>query len=72
MAYLPIMTVPYEGAYYALGRVANMPIRIYADRSVQDDIAASFTGKVRRERLSKRDFRAVKRAAKANAREGWS
>ncbi|UTY50428.1 hypothetical protein [Sinorhizobium fredii] len=70
MPYLPIITVAFEGGHYALGRKAGAPIRVYADRWIEDDIAAKFLGRVRRERLSRKDFRQVVRAAKANRKEG--
>ncbi|ASP84164.1 hypothetical protein CDO26_05800 [Sinorhizobium meliloti] len=70
MPYLPIITVAREGDYYSLGRKAGAPIRIYPDRWIEDDVAATFTGRVRRERLSRREFRQVVRAAKRNRKEG--
>lgn len=70
MPYLPIITVAFEGGYYSLGSKTDAPIRIYADRWVEDDIAAKHTGCIRRERLSRENFRWVVLAAKANRKEG--
>ncbi|MEX2741089.1 hypothetical protein AB3480_06530 [Rhizobium mongolense] len=70
MTYLPIATVEYEGGLYRPGRNTSHPIRIYPDRWIEDDIAAKYTGSKRRQRLSRRDFRTVMRAAKQNRREG--
>ncbi|MDW9814933.1 hypothetical protein GOB25_07600 [Sinorhizobium meliloti] len=70
MPYLPVITVAFEGGYYSLGRKADAPIRIYPDRWIEDDIAAKFIGRVRRERLSRKDFRQAVRAAKDNRKKG--
>lgn len=72
MAYLPIITVACEGGYYCLGRTTAAPIRIYPDRWIEDDIAAQFTGRIRRQQLSRKEFRQVVRAAKGNRNEGRS
>lgn len=66
MAYLPIITVPYEGGPYRLGRRTDAPIRIYPDRWIADDIIASYGLSKWRERLSRSEFRRIKRAAKTN------
>lgn len=70
MAYLPIVTCATEGGYYRLGRRTDHPIRIYPDRWVADDIVARYGSPMWRERLSRAEFRRVKRAAKENEKTG--
>lgn len=79
MAYLPVVTVAFEGGYYIAGRRADHPIRIYPDRWVEDDIFARCMGRIgkplatarpRRERLTRAEFREVKRAAAGNRKAG--
>jgi hypothetical protein len=70
MAYLPIVTAPCEGGLYLNGRRTDHPIRIYPDRWVEDDTAHHYGLPLRRERLDKKKFRAVKRAAKLNSQRG--
>lgn len=59
---LPIVTVECEGGFYSPDRSIEAPIRIYSDRWVSDDIC----GLERRCRLSRKEFRNAKRAARVN------
>ncbi len=68
--HLPVITVAEEGGYYVPGRNTSHPIRIYSDRRVQDDIYAAYSGKKYREKLSRREFRMVRRAAAKNRAKG--
>lgn len=67
---LPVIHATEEGGLYRLGPGEGAPIRIYADRWIEDDIAAQFTGTVKRKRLSPVEFDMVQRAAMANRRKG--
>lgn len=69
-AFAPIVTVPEEGGYYSQRRTDSAPIRIYPDRWLEDDIAARVTGKKRKKRLSRREFRLVRKYARENTKEG--
>ena len=42
-------------------RFTGAPIRVYADRRIQDDIAKLYTGRVTRERVSKAVMRRIMR-----------
>lgn len=70
MSRVLVVTVPYEGGFYSPRKDASAPIRIYSDRWVEDDRIVRFGLPKKRERLSRRAFRIVKRIAKANSREG--
>jgi len=59
---LPIVTVKCEGGFYSPDRLIAAPIRIYSDRWVSDDIC----GLERRCRLSRKEFRNARKAAKIN------
>jgi hypothetical protein len=65
-----LMTVEYEGGFFSPQKNQHHPIRIYSDRWVEDDIAAKFTGSKKRQRLSRKQFRIAKRAARSNAVRG--
>lgn len=66
----PIITVACEGGLFVPGRNVTAPIRIYHDRWVEDDIAALRTGRKKRQRLSRPEFRHIRRAAAENRRQG--
>ena len=72
MNMMPIITVPYEGGYYSLNRDNSAPIRIYPNRWLEDDIYAKISGKLRRERLTRKEFKIVKQYAKLNRKDGQS
>lgn len=65
-----MITVAYEGGYYSPTRNPNAPIRIYSDRRVQDDIAAKYTGRKWRNRLSRSEYRYALKAAAENREAG--
>lgn len=66
MAILPIITCANEGGLYSLKRDASAPIRIYKDRRIQDELCMRRLGLKWRGRLSRKEFRHAKRAAKQN------
>ena len=66
-AFLPIVTVWTEGGYYSPSRSQDAPIRVYPDRWVEDDIAAVLTGEKRRGRISRREFRRIRKIAMARS-----
>lgn len=70
MARVIVATVRCEGGFYSPTKDATAPIRFYSDRWCEDDIAARFTGKIKRNRLTKNEFRRVRRAARDNAKAG--
>ena len=70
MARVLVATVPYEGGYYSPVKDPSAPIRIYSDRWIEDDIIVRFGLPKKRNRLSRKEFRCVKLAAKRNAQEG--
>ena len=63
---LPIITAKEEGGYYTPDRDPCAVIRIYKDRRVQDDICTNRLGIKWRSRLTRKEFRHAKRAAKMN------
>lgn len=65
-----VVTCRCEGGLYSPDKDAAAPIRIYSDRRIQDDIYTRLRGKKWRERLSRKDFRQVKKAALSNRRGG--
>ena len=65
-----IATCAEEGAHYSPDKNPLAPIRIYSDRWVEDDIILRILGRQRRERLSRKEFRWVRRFARENRSEG--
>lgn len=70
MARVIVVTCAHEGGYYSPYKDERAPIRIYSDRWVEDDIAARHTGLKKRQRLTRKQFRAVKAAAVRNRANG--
>lgn len=70
MARILVGTVPYEGGYFSPIKDPSMPIRFYSDRWIEDDIAHAHGVPLKRERLSRKEFRRMRKAAIANYREG--
>ena len=70
MTIIPIITCAVEGGYYSPNRDVSAPIRIYKDRRIQDDIVTVKLGLKWRNRLTRNEFRQVKRAAKMNRASG--
>ena len=64
-----VVTAPYEGGLYSPDRNRWAPIRIYSDRYVRDDCLSP--PRKYRERLSRREFRRVRKAAAQNRAEGF-
>lgn len=65
-----MITVAHEGGLYSPSRNPSAPIRIYSDRRVQDDIYKERTGNKWRSRLSRSEYRHVRKAAAQNRRKG--
>lgn len=73
MSRVLVATAPFEGGYYSPIKDPSAPIRIYSDRWIEDDVIVRFgLPKKTRQRLSRKQFRLVKRAAKRNAQEGFA
>lgn len=72
MSRVLVATAPFEGGYYSPIKDHSAPIRIYSDRWIEDDIIVRFGLPKKRQRLSRKQFRLVKRAAKRNAKEGFA
>lgn len=70
MARVIVATVAYEGGFFSPDRTPSAPIRLYSDRWIEDDIIVKFGLTVKRQRLSRKDFRFVKRSARCNRAEG--
>jgi hypothetical protein len=70
MARVIVATCAHEGSLYSPDKCSDAPIRFYSDRWVEDDIAARFTGQVRRNRMSRKYARHVRKAASANRLAG--
>jgi hypothetical protein len=70
MARVLVVTVACEGGLYSLNKRHDAPIRIFSDRWVEDDIIVKHGFPVKRERLSKKEYRRVRNAAKKNYVEG--
>ena len=65
-----VVTVAEEGGLYSPDKSASAPIRVYSDRWIEDDIILRILGRKRRERLSRKAFRWVRRHARENRRAG--
>jgi len=65
-----IVTVAYEGGFYSPDRNERAPIRIYSDRRIRDDIYSRMSGKKWRKRLSRKEYRRVRKAAGTNREAG--
>ena len=65
-----MVTAEYEGAYYSLKRDYSRPIRIFSDRTIEDDILSRKRPDLKRKRLPRNEFRRVRRAALDNTRRG--
>jgi hypothetical protein len=59
-----------EGGLYCPDKRPDAPIRFFSDRTIEDGIAARFTGCVRRGRMSRKEARLVRKAAVANRLAG--
>jgi len=70
MARVIVATVKSEGGYYSPNKCASAPIRIYSDRTVEDDYLTKLGFSKRREKLSKKEFKAIRKASRMNAKEG--
>jgi hypothetical protein len=66
----PVITAATEGGYYSPNPDTSAPIRIYADRRVEDDIYTAHTGVKVRETLSPEQFNSAVNAAAANRASG--
>lgn len=66
MSRVLMLTVPCEGGLYSTVKDFSAPIRVYADRRIEDDIFEKKIGRKTRERLSKSMYRKVSRAARQN------
>lgn len=72
MSQVLVATAPFEGGFFSPIKDPSAPIRIYSDRWIEDDIIVRFGLPKKRQRLSRKQFRLVKRAAKRNAQEGFA
>lgn len=72
MSRVLVATAPCEGGLYSPIKDPSAPIRIYSDRWIEDDIIVRFGLPKKRQRLTRKQFRHVKRAAKRNAGKGFS
>jgi hypothetical protein len=61
-----VATVATEGGFYSAVKDNRSPIRIYSDRCVYDDFIVKSNGTSRRERLTKKEYRRILKAAKGN------
>jgi hypothetical protein len=71
MARVIVVTAATEGGYYSPSKDPSAPIRIYSDRWIEDDFVLRWLGNQRRRnRLTKNEYRRVRKAARENARLG--
>lgn len=67
-----VVTAACEGGYFSTKKDASAPIRLYSDRWIEDDIIVKFGLPKKRQRLSRKEFRFVRRAARMNRLQGLS
>jgi hypothetical protein len=71
-----VVTVRSEGGLYCPDKNPASPIRIYSDRRVQDNFYTACVGRLGgvprkwRERLTRKEYRHVRKAATANRQRG--
>lgn len=71
MTWLPIVTIYREGAdacEFTGNRDPRAPIRLYPDRIVEDEYLFKLSGRLKRRRLSRKEFSQWRKWARENKR----